>query len=94
MEDTEKEDSEVLKGLSEEVPKQAKVGGLVRDRKTADIEFEHRKNSVCTWSDKYMYMHNHNYYSTIISEYYHDSNLHSHDTINSLQKVPRFDELI
>ena len=35
LEDTEKEDSEVLKGLSEEVPKQAKVGGLVRDRKTS-----------------------------------------------------------
>ena len=38
LEDTEKEDSKVLKGLGEEVPEQTKVGGLVRDRKTLDIE--------------------------------------------------------
>ena len=29
LEDTEKEDSKVLKGFSEEVPEQTKVGGLV-----------------------------------------------------------------
>ena len=57
LEDTEKEDSKVLKGLSEEVPEQTKVGGLVWDRKTVDIVC---KNSVCTCSDRYMYMKNHN----------------------------------
>ena len=36
LEDTEKENSKVLKGLGEEVPEQTKVGGLVRDRKTAN----------------------------------------------------------
>ena len=47
LEDTEKEDSEVLKGLGEEVPEQTKVGGLVRDRKTADIEFEYTIKIQC-----------------------------------------------
>ena len=38
LEDTEEENSEVLKCLGEEVPEQAKVGGLVRNSKTTRSE--------------------------------------------------------
>ena len=37
LEDTEEKDSEMLKGLGEEVPEQTKVGGLVWNRKTANV---------------------------------------------------------
>ena len=36
LEDAEEKDSEMLKGLGEEVPEQTKVGGLVWNRKTAE----------------------------------------------------------